>query len=478
MMRKRFSKKCPIYLLSILAALIIFVPYSFAQDVTAAQAKSIASLNTLKMRLLHNKGGFPVSLNTIILFALENNPQIEALEYRKDQAEHAIREKWSEYLPQVSARAEFGREYNEPGGGNVAPGSGKTNNAANLTLTLEQVIFNGFRTYNEIKQREHLRESTTYQRDQAIEFVINDTVDNYLKAIRLQEDIKVIAALLVDIQGTLQTIDELFEAGESGKVMLDYARSREAFATTELNKALSRLSDAQSNIEFMTGKLPDDFIAVPPEELLPDKLDMQFYLETIETRNSNVLAKLHDRQTIERLLKQEKARYYPKVTFNLDAEDKHNDGGPLGRQTEVSGTFRVSYDIFDGGERNAAVNRTKSQIKELEQTRQQAIKEAKRDIKLAYNQVQASKDAIELTEIEIESNIAQKVLNEQNFELGNINVIELIESAERLKDAYTKKNELIYEMYKNSYELLVTTKVIEQKYFCETCLLGHGNSDL
>ena len=149
-MKKRFSNKYPIYLLSLLAALIIFIPYSFAQDLSPAQAKSLTSLNTLKMRLLHSQGGFPISLNTIILFALENNPQIEALEYRKDQADHAIREKWSEYLPQVTARAEFGREYNEPGGGDIAPGSGKTNNAANLAFTIEQVIFNGFRTYNEI----------------------------------------------------------------------------------------------------------------------------------------------------------------------------------------------------------------------------------------------------------------------------------------------------------------------------------------
>ncbi len=399
--------------------------------------------------------GFPISLNSMVLFALYENPDINLIKSREEQARHSIAEKEAEFYPEVFLNINGGRQFNSPTAGSTS-GAGGTNNSGGFSLTLSQMVFDGFKTTHEIRNREKLTGASEFHTKTEVIDVINETVENYLKALRYQEDIKIIKSLLIKIQHTVGIIEELFEAGAAAKVMLDYANSRLAYATTELNRVQSSLNDAKSNLEFLAGKLPNDFVALPPEELNPNKLSLYYYTKVLNESNSQVLASTLEIEAMQENLQAEKSKYMPEVTFNLSADQSHNDGGRIGIERELSAEFRLRYKLFDGGKRDAAVERVKSQVKELGYKKEQILKDLRRDVKLAYNQIDANKNALGLTETEIASNIAQTKLNEENFRLGNINVIELIESDERLKDSYLKKNKLLYEMQLNckSHDLI------------------------
>lgn len=419
---------------------------------------------------------FPISLSSMVLFALHENPDIGALAARRDQTNFAIREKKADLYPQVTFTAEGGREYSAPGSGVEIPGSSSTNNTGSLNLRLSQLIFDGFKTVNQIENRQKLTEAADFRVETAVEDVINQTVEEYLKAVRYQNEIEILEKLITDVNGTVGTIEEMFAAGASDKVMLDYAQARQTFATTELNRAHSSLNDTVSNLEFLVGKLPENFIAVQPEELRPDKLQVQYYLDTIEKENNRVLAGKSEIDAMTSTLKAEKS-IFPEVSFNMEADQTHNDGGPIGTENELSATFRLNYKLFDGGKKKAKVNRVSSQITELEHKKLQVLKELRRNVKLSYNQVSANQDAILLTDQEIASNKAQITLNRENFRLGTINVIELIESSERLKTSELSKNRLTYDKNKSAYELLILSNVLEKDYFCNTCLINDQDED-
>lgn len=415
--------------------------------------------------------GFPISLNSMVLFALHENPDINILKSREDQARHSIKEKQADLYPELDLDITAGREYNDPTAGSTTGGSG-TNNTSSMTLTLSQLIFDGFKTDYEIKNRQKLMQASEFKTKAAVEEIITNTVDNYLKALRYQEDIRNLQNLIVSVTHTVGVIQELFQAGATGKVMLDYANSRLTFATTELNRAQSSLNDAKSNLEFLVGKLPPDFMALPPEELMPNKLSMAYYIKNLQEKNHTVLSSQSEIEAMQDALHAQKSKYMPEINLDIKANQTNNNGGDIGTERELSAKFRLSYPLFDGGKRKAGSARIYSQIKELDYKKQQVLKELQRSVKLAYNQIDANKTALSLTESEILSNIAQTKLNEENFRLGNINVIELIESNERLKDAYLKKNKLNYDMHLNAYSLLILTNILEKDYFCETCLLA------
>ena len=414
---------------------------------------------------------FPISLSSMVLFALHENPDIEILASRRNQNAYGVREKKADLYPQVTFTAEGGREYKTPAGGVDTPGASSTHNTGSLNVRLSQLIFDGFKTTNQIENRRKLTEAADFRVEAAVEDIINKTVEEYLKAVRYQNDIDILQHLVVDINDTVGTIQEMFDAGASDKVMLDYAQARQSFATTELNRAQSSLNDAISNLEFLAGKLPENFVALQPEELRPDKLQVQYYLDTIEKENNQILASHGEIEAMNANLKAAKSNF-PEVSFNMEADRSYNDGGPVGPQNELSAMFRLSYDLFDGGKKKAKINRVSSQLVELEYKKLQILKELRRNVKLAYNQVSANQDAIALTDQEILSNKAQIRLNRENFRLGTINVIELIESSERLKESEVNKNRLIHEKNRNAYELLILTNVLEKDYFCNTCFMG------
>jgi adhesin transport system outer membrane protein len=416
----------------------------------------------------HARRVMDLSLNSAVLFALHNNPDIGIFLERLEQADNSVKESEGDLYPQVTLNIEGGREYNDPAY-NTDPQKNAMTFSAGMGITLEQLLFDGFGTVEEIRRREKISESAFWKAQAKIEEVLTNTVETYLEIVRYQEETQIITELLEDIRGTIDYITDQYEAGAVGKVVLDYANSRLANAVTELNRAESSLNDAVSNLEFLTGKLPPEFNTYYPELLSPDKLDLQYYLEQLEKKNSQIIANEYEIEAMEHQLQVQKAKDYPEINFVASANQTHNSGGLAGTEKDASASVQLSYSLFDGGKRKHAKQRIKSQIEELDIRKSRVVKELRREIKLSYNQIQANFSALSITEEEISSSIALKELNEENFRLGNINVIELIESAERLNAAYLKKVNLTSDMYFNSYRLLLLASTIDQTFFCASC---------
>jgi len=409
-----------------------------------------------------------ISLNSIVMFALNNNPDIEIFWQRYMQSKYSVKEAQADYFPQVTFNAQTGREYNDPTAGTTTPQAG-TNFNAKYGLSVEQLIFDGFSTLEDVRKRKLLSENAFWKTQAKVEEIIAETIEVYLDVVRYQKELDAVSVLLENIKKTVGIIEDQYEAGASGKVMLDYANSRLASAVTEFKRAQSSLNDSISNLEYLTGKLPPTFKAYYPEELNPDKLDLQYYLDTLKELNSDVVASGYEVDSVRHALREQKGKYLPEINLVIQTNQSHNDGGSIGRENDASATIRLEHTIFDGFKREAASKRIQSQITEASVKRQKAIKEITREVKQAYNQVTASRDSLKITNEEIRSSKDLMEINEENFKSGNINVIELIESAERLNGAKLKKIKLNDDLYKNAYTLLIKASIIDQSFFCEGC---------
>ncbi len=409
-----------------------------------------------------------LSLNSIIMFALNNNPDIEISWERYSQAQNFIKEAQSKNYPQVNLNIKGEREFRDPSAGTNPANSDATYNGS-VGVTLEQALFDGFGIKEEINRRGKLKESSFWKTQSKVEEIMTETIKIYFNVIRYQEEYKTITDLVANIKETIEVIKLQYEVGSVGKAVIDYAESRLSSANTELNKASSSLNDAVSKLEYLTGKLPPGFIASYPEKLEPDKIDLGYYLSLLEKNNSLVVSTDYEIEAMQHQMQVEKAKFFPKFTFEVNANQKHNNGGNIGRERELSAGVRMNYQIFDGFKRQATKKRVNNQINELAIRRNKIIKEHRRDIKLAYNQIRSNVYSLEVTKEEINSSIALKELNKENFELGNINIIELIESSERLNSARLKEIKLFNSMYNNSYKMLLLSSLIDQHFFCETC---------
>jgi len=406
-----------------------------------------------------------LSLSSVVLFALHENPDIGMAQEKATQSEFFIEEAKADYYPTLQMTASGAREYNNPASG--ADGS-VVNNSSSLSLVAEQVIFNGFETVEEVRRRKELTEVAHYQTRGVINEVLNDSINYYLSIYRYQKTLDDMDHFIAEVDKVVETIKQMYEAGAASKAMLDYAQSRLSFARTEYNDAMASLNDALSNLEFLTGRLPP-FNAIPPEQLHPDKLDIDEYLDFAMDNNTDIKLNESDRQAMKHTLNIERSAYFPDVSLRLEAGQTNNDGGEVGPDKNVKALFEVQYEIFDGFARKNATKRTKSQLKELDIREDKIVSELKKDIKLYYNQIQSIKSAIELTQDEIVSNEALQELNRENFKLGTINLIELIEGEERLNAARIREHTLMSNLYLNTYQLLLEVGSLKEHYFCGSC---------
>ncbi|MGH1404588.1 MAG: TolC family protein [Alphaproteobacteria bacterium] len=403
-----------------------------------------------------------MSLSTIILFALDNNPDLLMAQERITQMEEFTNEARSAYWPQVELSVEGGRQYVSPTSGNAST------NYGDASVRVRQKIYDGYATTSEVNRRQSLTDSTDHRAASQRNVVIMETIKYYLDVLRFQSEVQTIERFMVELDRVVSTVNEMYQAGAVSKVMNDYALSRHASSRLELSRKKSSLNDAISNLEFLTGALPD-FIAVSPDNLTPENYEFEMYFDMAEGEHSNVKINMQELEALRHKLNSEKAAYYPELDFNVSAEQKHNDGGDVGAGSDVKAYFSMNYDIFDGFLRKHKTNRVSSEIKELEYKNKKIVKELRKDLQLSYHQILAAQTSLDSVHAEIKNNITVKFLNEENFRLGHINVIELIEGEERLKDSYLKRHGLRHDLHLNKYSLLLNSTVINHDYFCSSC---------
>lgn len=403
-----------------------------------------------------------LSLSTMVLFAMDNNPDLLMAQDREAQMEYFVKEGYSDYYPQIDVEMAAGREFLEPTSGQNPTNLGKA------TLNVNQKLFDGFVTESEVDRRKELRYSASLDVKKEKEDLIIQITEYYLDILRYQNVVSTTEIFVEEIDEIVSIIQNMFESGAAGKAMLDYAKSRQASAYVDLNESRSSLNDSISNLEFLTGNLPA-FRAVLPDSFDPNNLDKHVYIDKMSTENTLMQKSTSEIEAMRHQLDGEKGQYYPKVDLRLKAEESHDDGGDVGRFRNLKGTVNLSYNIFDGFNKKNRVGRVSKQLTELEHREEKIFKELKKDINLAYNQIAAMKESIKSVNLEIKSNRALQMLNRENFRLGSINVIELIEGEERLNAAYNKKYKLQRDMYESIYGLLITTAILEDEFFCETC---------
>lgn len=403
-----------------------------------------------------------MSLSTIILFALDKNPDLQVAEQRVIQMNEFTNEARADYLPRVEVTFEGGRQY-------VKPAAGSSNsNFGEASVRLSQPLYGGSAITSEVNRRENVRDSVAFKGQSQKKQIILETVRLYLTVLRYQEELDKLNGFIREIDAIVANIQEMYTAGAISKVMNDYAGSRQAAAHLERSRAKSSLNDALSNLEFLTGALPE-FRAVVPDELTPEKYEFDLYFELAENQNSKIKTNQAELRALKHKLNVEKAAYLPEVGLNVDAERSFNDGGDNGSANDVSASLTMRYEIFDGFLRKHKSNRVVSEIKELEFKNDKIVKELKKDLQLAYHQVLSSKLSLDSVRAEIKNSITVKILNAENFRLGNINAIELIEGEERLKDAYLKRHRFQFEMNLNKFKLLIDSTILNDEFFCLSC---------
>ena len=411
-----------------------------------------------------------LSLETVILFALDDDPDIGVAKAQQSQTEMGIQEAASAFYPQVDIFGTYGREYNNPASSTGGDGSqfSLANNTNDFSVVMNQFLFDGFATQEEYKRRKELNKSSEVQVDIANEGVINDTIDAYLGYYQSQNDVESAQQFLRTLSDVNNKVALMVEAGAESKAKLSYANSRLTFARSELTTSQSTMIDALTDLEFLTGRLPT-FQAIYPEIFDVLELQIDDFLEVAQENNNSVALNAHDRQALVHEYRKQKAAFYPTINGLVEFNQTYDSGGKVGRDRTMGAYVNLSYKLFDGFAREASTNRVKHQINEIDFRNRKIEQEIKQSIKLAYNQIISLREELNLVEDEIVSNEELQGLYREQFEFGEGDILRLIEGEERLYNSYRRKNRVETDIARNIYTLMQSLGYLRKEFFCQSC---------
>ena len=410
---------------------------------------------------------FELSMSSAILFALNNNPDVGIAKEKEVQAYYSIDEIRATLYPQAAITSTLGMQYNDPAAG-TSPVTSDIRTTNDISFLVTQNIFDGFSTLEEIRGSQEQYNSARYTTELERQKVMVDVVTNYLGVLQAQKDLVLQEKFILDLEDLVGKIRLQFEAGAAPKAKVDYASARLAFARSQLTTARSSYRDTISNLEAITGKLPD-FRAMEPDFLYAQKAKLDDYINFVFKNNKELLVNEADKRALEHSYYAEKASLLPRISLNVSGAQKQDDGGRTGLNREAKVALQLNHTLYDGGGSEAARKKILSQIRELEYNDVRLAKDLRRDVKQLYNQLSASEENLIINAEEIQANKDLQKLNRQNFESGTIDIIELIEGEERLVASKIRKHQLVTDIYTNTYELLLLIGLLDKDYFCKTC---------
>lgn len=414
----------------------------------------------------------PLSLESTILFALDGNPGIKADVEKVRQAHFSVEEARADYYPQVSLTAKGGHEYNNPTA--TAPGAtatGKNVSQSNSTyqsFLVSQILYNGFATDEEVYRQKDLEKSAGYTALVTIENTLQDAISFYIDVWRYQRDLQESEEFVASLEKIGKKIALMNEAGAESKAKKEYVDSRVAAAHTALNAVKASLTDALSNLQTLTGPLPP-FSAQRPMQLDPTVRPIEAYYQLGSTDNNRLLLNASDHAAVEHQINEQDAAYLPTVNMQLSGDHGYDIGGHIGNTWHSSAMVVMNYKLFDGYQRDATEGRLKSQKAENEYRQAQLERDLRKDIRKSYNQILATKQDLTSNMKEILSSENLQDLYQKQFELGEGDIINMIEGYERLHTAKINSHKLEANMVEQSYTLLQKVGALRKERFCATC---------
>lgn len=415
-------------------------------------------------------GAINLSLESAVLFALNNNPEINIAKEQENQAGFSIDEAKSVFYPQVNATITAGDEYNDPASfSSNNEGSGRnTNPSSEFNLTVNQMIYDGSSSTEEMKRREKLYESTGHQRNLIQEKIIMDTVQAYTDVYRYQKSLADADVFIKSLRDLVDKIALMVEAGAENQAKLKYASARLSAAQSDYENTKAALKDSVADLEFLTGKLP----VFRPK--LPDVKDLiqiglPDYYKYADVHNVHLQLNQSDHDALKHQLAGAKGQYLPAINMLLSFDETHDVGGEVGRERTGSAMLQMSYKIFDGYGREASENKIRSQIKEIEYRRERTERDVMRKIKLSYNQLKALENEYMIVMDEVDANKDLQALYADQFTLGEGDIIRMIEGEERLFASQNKLHGLENDLVVNSFKLLQQIGSLDKNAFCQTC---------
>jgi len=388
------------------------------------------------------------SLEQAVAFTFDNHPELRLAYSRFKVSEEQIEQAEAGYWPTIDLTAGIGYEYTDSPSTRRQIGTDGEGTAElprrEIGLSLKQELFSGFHTMSEVERTRYTTSADQWRLHGIAEDIALTVSKVYIDLIKAKQLVALAEKNLASHEEIYDQIKQRTDSGFGSAADLSQINGRMAKAHSNLIASKNNFLDSQVTFYRVVEQRPNNLvIPFPDGSLLPKTKEegLQLTLDNHPVIKSSVM----DIEAANSQYETAKSSYYPKVSFelnanyndNLDGEDGNSFGGVDvgGQNNEVVAMLRFSYNIFSGGKNDAYTRETAYKINEAKELRSSVHRQVTEGFILSWNafeQLNLQKKYIKMHVIS--SKDTQSDYKEQ-FKIGQRSLLDLLDTENELYQA-------------------------------------------
>lgn len=376
------------------------------------------------------------TLEQALSSAYTYNPRIDAERARLRAIDESVPQAMAGYRPFIDANADIGAQrtttrFDDDFGG------GKSTSRTfprGYDINLQQNLFNGFRTTNQVNQAEaNVRAGRENLRDVERQ-VLLEAVTAYMDVVRDQAIVTLQENNVNVLTRELSATQDRFDVGEVTRTDVAQAQARRAGAVSDLDLARANLKSSRARYERVIGSPPSNLTEPRvPTRLMPKTLDEAINIALNE--NPLIIAALYLEQAASYNVDIIRGELLPTVTLDARYQDRFGVSDSIAETETATVTGRINVPIYQGGEVSARVRAAKhnhvSRLQEIEDVRT-LVREA---TITAWSQYQAAVAQIESDQVQVTANQTALAGVREEEKVGQRTLLDVLNAEQELLNA-------------------------------------------
>jgi len=379
------------------------------------------------------------TLQDAIHYMLQTNPDVKSIAYNRLARGEEVKQARAGYLPSLDISYGAGiADQNNPFDDTSYPQS--------TVLSLRQNVFRGFADQYEVERQTARVNSSAYLlqgRSENIALVTSRVYLNYLRQLELLELAKENLTIHQRIHDQIKLRSE---SGIDRKADLDQVMGRLSLAESSLVIAEANVADAQTDYQFVVGRLPEHLVKPQPvDAFIPALLEEA---QQLAVKNYPILKSAQaDVQAREAQYVVAKSNYYPKLDIVVDQKWEDDVDIP-GYEEELRATAVARFNIFNGFSDKARIAETCYLIKEAREIQKNTERQIIESIRLSWMAHQASQNSIVYLQNYVKSTGATAEAFSKQWNIGRRSMFDVLDIEAELVNA---KIDLVNAQYDKLY---------------------------
>lgn len=303
------------------------------------------------------------------------------------------------------------------------------------TLTLNQMLYDGFATSNDVKRLDKARLTRYFELVDAAENAALEAGRAYYDVMRYRLLLLLAESNYVEHRASYEQLLRRAQSGAGRRVDVEHAASRLALAELNLNTEAANLHDVTARFIRLVGEAP------PPVMFPPAGLAKEFPANEAEAlklgfrQNPALRASVENLESAQHDAEMRGAGFHPRLDFRMRNESTENYQGTLGTRRNNVAEFILSFNIFNGGA-DMARRQVYAERKNLAlDLRDKSCRDMRQTLSIAYNDVERLKAQLSNLDLQVGSIEKTRDAYKAQFNIGQRSLLDLLDTENELLNA-------------------------------------------